>query len=77
MKVQGITMMNIGMQKNVTHIKNMLKHLYLQYVHLECGAPQLKKIKFIGDTVMIPIADFNKLNAENKNNGLLKDGENE
>ena len=37
----------------------------------------IKKIKFIGDTVMMPIADFNKLNAENKNNGLLKDSENE
>lgn len=36
-----------------------------------------KRIKVIGDKIVIPIAVFNELNAENKNNGLLKDGENE
>lgn len=57
------------------------RHTHQEYVEalllaicaLGVWCTPVEKIKFIGDTVMMPIADFNKLNAENKNNGLLKE----
>ncbi len=48
-----------------TH-REYLEALLLALCALGVWCTPIKKTKFIGDTVMMPIADFNKLNAENK-----------